>query len=520
MTLQEPSVTQSGNADWRAYFQDAPDGLLLTALDGRVFAANYAACRLFARTEAEICRVGRAGLVVVDDLARAFLAQREAAGNARGAVTLLRGDGTTFVGEVASVVVDHPHGKRTVMCIHDLTAQRAAERTLTILAEAGRVLGASLDIEETLQRLTSLLVPRLADLCTVDIVEDELVRRVAVSHRDPARVEDVRQIRRREAFASAGVDRVLATGDCELVPVMTDEFLREASHDDDHLARARALGLRSLVIVPLVAHGRTIGALTLGSTGGVPSYAEADRDLALALAERAALALDNARQHAATIEALRLRDEVLGVVSHDLRNPLNAISLSAQLIARRSPSDEVDAIQHAVGRATHLIHDLLLAAKMDFATIPLERKEERALSLLDEVVALHSVSASLNALELTAAVEEDAIVWVDRHRVVQMLDNLVGNAIKFTPSGRVELRARLEKDALVLEVSDTGVGIAPSDLPHVFDRFWQSAHARRAGAGLGLAIARGIAQAHGGDISVSSELGIGTRFVATLPMKR
>jgi signal transduction histidine kinase len=520
MALEQQTVTRTGDTDWHAYFQDAPDCLLLTALDGRVFAANDAACRLFARSEAEICRVGRAGLVVVDDLARAFMARREASGNARGVLTLMRGDGTTFVGEVASVVVGHPHGSHTVICIHDLTAQRAAQRTLAILAEAGRVLGASLDIEETLQRLTSLLVPRLADLCTVDIVEDHVVRRVAVSHRDPARVEDVRQIRRREALAKKGVDRVLTTGDCELVPVVTDDFLREAAHDEEHLARARALGLRSLVTVPLVAHGRTIGALTLGSTGGVPSYSEADRDLALALAERAALALDNAREHAAAIEALRLRDEVLSVVSHDLRNPLNAISLSAQLIARRSPSDEVDAIQHAVARATHLIHDLLLAAKMDFATIPLERKDERARSLLDEVISLHSVSASLKALELTAAVDEDAVAWVDRHRVVQMLDNLVGNAIKFTASGRVELRARIEKDDLLLEVSDTGIGIPPSDLPHVFDRFWQSARARRAGAGLGLAIARGIARAHGGDISVSSELGSGTRFVATLPMKR
>ena len=502
----------------RAMFENALDGMLLTAPDGRIFAANPAACRMLGRTEAEICAAGRAAVVVMDDRARAFTERRARDGSARGELTLKRADGTTFDALVASAVFEGDDGPRTTMSIVDLSERRRAQRALELVAEAGRVLGESLDIDATLQRLTSLLVPELADLCTVDIVEAGGVRRVAVAHRDPSRLEMTRNVRRKSAIARGGVDRVLETGQPELVPVFTDAYLRSATQDEEHFEMGRALGIRSAVIVPLVAHGRTIGAFTLASTGGVPAYDDRALELATAIAGRAALALDNARQHAAAVEATRLRDEVLGVVSHDLRNPLNVVSLYARSIAARDKSGDADAILRAVSRADRLIRDLLLASKMDFATIPLERRPESPAEILAEVALLNAAPAAAKSLELAADAPPDLPkISVDRHRVVQMLDNLVGNAIKFTEHGRVALRARVEGGALVVEVSDTGVGIAPAELPHVFDRFWQSAHAKRAGAGLGLAIARGVARAHGGDIVVTSEVGRGTKFVATLP---
>jgi len=324
----------------------------------------------------------------------------------------------------------------------------------------------------------SLVVPELADIAAVDLLESAEIHRFVVAHRDPSQAELVKE----------------------------------------ELARASALGTKSYVSVPLIARGRTLGALTLASTGGVPAYDEHDRELATALAHRAALAVDNAFMHAAALQATRLRDDVLEIVSHDLKNPLNTIKLSAGSLARHSDAEEIPVLRRAVERAERLIKDLLLAAKMDFAKISLDRGPTSVRAILDGVVALHEGAAAAKSLTLVSTVEGQLDVVVDRHRVAQMLDNLVANAIQITESGSVELRARAVGPSLVIEVKDTGPGITPDVLPHVFDRFWQSAHAGRASAGLGLAIARGIAQAHGGDITIETAIGRGTTFTASLPI--
>ncbi|MBI4951836.1 MAG: PAS domain-containing sensor histidine kinase [Myxococcales bacterium] len=518
-----PATSERSAVPWRAFFEHSLDAALLTAPDGRILAANPAACRLLGRTERDLCQDGRAGVVVRDELLGPLLEQRRRCGAARGELHLRRADGTVFRAEVSSAVFRFPGGEEvTSMSIADLTERQRATRQLEALAEAGRVLNESLDIGETLQRLTALLVPALADVCIVDLLEAGEVRRVAVAHRDAARVEAVRRVRRMTMRQpGAGVDRVLRTGQPELVSVVTDDYLRAAAHDAEHFAAAQALGITSLVIVPLGAHGRILGALTLASTGGVASYDEAAMRLAQALGDRAAAALDNAHQHEAALAATRLRDEVLSVVSHDLGSAISAIRLCAKALALRGPVPEVDAIERAARHAAHLIRDLLLAAEMDVAPVPLARQREDVRAICDEVTALHGPGAAAKSIELAVRVDKGLpSVEVDRHRMVQMLDNLVGNAIKFTERGRVELRARVDAGMLVIEVADSGVGIGPDELPHVFDRFWQSARARRAGAGLGLAIARGVAVGHGGDITVRSTLGRGTTFVVTLPLTR
>ena len=407
------------------------------------------------------------------------------------------------------------------MTFRDVTERERSHQALAILADAGRVLTNSLDIQATLTNLTNLVVPRLADVCTVDLFEGDDVDRVAVAHRDRSRVKDFIQVRRpivRDG-APGGVDHVLRTGEPSAVFDVTDEWLRKATHDEEHFQAACALGIRSFIASPLVAHGRTIGALTLMSDGQVPSFTEADLPLVRAMAERAALAIDNARRHAAAVEARQLRDEVLGIVSHDLRNPLSAIRINATILGRSQPSRHVDAINTAVDRADRLIQDLMMAAKTESGNLVLERSLEDVGSILEEVSSLHRTLADSRAISLIVAIDGHAPpAEVDRHRIVQALSNLVANAIKFTPAGgRVELRARGEANGVVLSVSDTGPGIAKEHLPHVFDRFWQGAQAREAGAGLGLTIARGIAEAHGGTISVESRTGSGTAFTIVLP---
>lgn len=507
---------------YRAVFEHSPDGMLLTAPDGRILAANPAACSMLGRTEQEICLAGRAGLVLTDANAARLVEERSRTGHARGVLTLRRTDGTTFLADVASTVFRSAAGElRTSLSFRDVTEAERGRRALEILADAGRLLSRSLDPRTTLESLTGLVVPQLADVCSVDLLEPYGVTRVAVAHRDPTRIPAFEQVRRRaiRQDATGGVDYVLRTGEPSCVFHLTDEWLESATHDRAHFEAARALGVSSFVSVPLVAHSGTIGALTLMSDGGVPAFTEADLRLAQALGERAATAIENARRHEEALEARRMRDEVLAVVAHDLRGPLNAIQLAATVLEREHKSRETESIMRAVRRADSLIHDLLLATKMDTGAIPLELRRESIAAILDEVYTLHAHAAEAKSLRFVVAIDgELPRARVDRHRVVQMLSNLVSNAIKFTPpGGRVELRARTAPEGIVFSISDTGAGIARADIPYVFDRYWQGAHSRHLGAGLGLSISRGIANAHGGDISLVSELGNGTTFTVTLP---
>jgi signal transduction histidine kinase len=319
--------------------------------------------------------------------------------------------------------------------------------------------------------------------------------------------------------AEGGGDYVLRTGKPSCVFELTDAWLANATQDQRHFEAARALGVRSFVSVPLVAGGVTIGALAVMSDGGVPTFTDADLHLVQALGERAATAIDHAHRHADVVAARRLRDEVLAVVAHDLRGPLNVIQIAATLLQRTTPCQETEMIGRAVRRADTLIQDLLLAAKADAGGLSLDRRRTSIASVLEEVRELHAPLAAAKDLSLVVAIDgELPYAEIDRHRVVQMLSNLVTNAIKFTPAGgKVEVRGHAAGDSIVFTVADTGRGISAEELPHVFDRFWQAAHSRDVGAGLGLAISRGIAEAHGGAISVTSELGRSTSFTIVLP---
>ena len=520
-TLAEQGPETEGT--WRAVVEYASDAILLTSPDdGRVLAANPAACTLLQRTHEEICAGGRPEIVVMNGAAERFAEERLRHGRARGVLTLRRKDRTTFLADLASTVFQNARGETwTSMMFRDVTESERARRALAILADAGRVLASSLEVRTTLQNLTDLVVPDLADVCTVDLVEPNGITRAVVAHRDPSRVSAFEAVRRpviREDV-SDGVDYVLRTGKPSCVYELTKEWLQTVAHDAVHFDAAHALGVRSFVSVPLIAHSVTIGALTLMSDGGVPAFGEADLSLVRALGERVATAIDNAHQHSQAVEARRLRDQVLGVVAHDLRGPLGTIALAAKLLARKTPGQETETIALAIRRADVLIHDLLLAAKMDTGTIPLDRRSEAMASILDELEALHCPLAEAKSLRLVVAIDgEPPRARVDRHRIVQMLSNLLANAIKFTPKeGRVELRCRRDGEQIVFTVSDTGSGIEPGDLPHVFDRYWQGARARHLGAGLGLWISRGIADAHGGAISVTSTVGKGATFTLVLP---
>jgi signal transduction histidine kinase len=247
--------------------------------------------------------------------------------------------------------------------------------------------------------------------------------------------------------------------------------------------------------------------------------------LAETLAEQAAIAIENARLYRGAVQATQLRDQVLGVVAHDLRNPLSTILLQAAALKRRGPEPErrsqkqIEGIYRAATRMNRLIQDLLDVALMESGQLTVERAPLSASDLVTAAVEMQKPLASSLSIELRIEMgREVPEAWADRDRLLQVFENLLANAIKFTKAGGCITVGTASRDReVVFRVTDTGSGIASENLPRIFDQFWQATRTGRQGAGLGLPIAKGIVEAHGGRIWVESVEGRGTTFSFTIP---
>jgi PAS domain S-box-containing protein len=235
----------------------------------------------------------------------------------------------------------------------------------------------------------------------------------------------------------------------------------------------------------------------------------------------------NARLFEAAKKALRSRDEVLAIVAHDLRNPLNVIKLATGSLARAIPEDAratterpLRSIGRAADRAARLIQDLLDIQKIESGLLTVRSERLPVSRIIDECVETQGPIISAGELEFRLDVEPDLPdVRADRSRVLQVLENLISNALKFSHSGgRIVLSAHRLESEVVMGVEDTGVGIREDQLPHLFNRFWQGEAGDQRGSGLGLTIARGIISAHGGRMWIESKVGEGTKVQFTLPL--
>jgi PAS domain S-box-containing protein len=224
--------------------------------------------------------------------------------------------------------------------------------------------------------------------------------------------------------------------------------------------------------------------------------------------------------------ALAARDDVLRIVAHDLRNPLSTITMQASLLERPEPEPERRdqtprlVITRSAQRMTSLIQDLLDVALVEAGQLKIERRRLSPADLVREVAEAQALLASAEGLDLRVELGRDLpLLWGDHKRLLQVFENLIGNAIKFTPKGGcIRLTAAATDGAVRFAVADTGRGIPPESVPHVFDRFWQAAtRERRLGAGLGLPITKGIVEAHGGRIWLESTVGRGCTFFFTIP---
>jgi signal transduction histidine kinase len=424
----------------------------------------------------------------------------------------------------ARVEAEHARARaREAETRSDAIAQRQR-----FLAEASRLLSESIDYAATLKTVARLAVPGIADWCVVDLMQnDGQIARVAIEHRDPSRLALAQKLQAHfpaRTGAPSGPAHVAHTGQTEFEPQVSESLLEELAPEAERRRLLAALGMNSYISVVLSTRGRVLGAITFFTDAGRCLSAD-DVVMAEDLARRAATAIDNARLYDQAQRAVRVRDDMLAIVTHDLRSPLSAIVTAARMQVATAPDDEngtkirqrAESIQRAAQHMSRLVRDLTDIGHIDAGRFAIERKPQDAAALTREVIDALKPTADQRGTRLHIEIKgEVPPIDADGDRVVQVLSNLVTNAIKVGAS-HVTLGLEPRSEDVLFTVSDTGPGICGDDLPHMFDRYWRGQNATYKGTGLGLPISKQIVDAHGGRIWIESEVGVGSRFCFTLP---
>jgi PAS domain S-box-containing protein len=434
-----------------------------------------------------------------------------------------------------------------VLVFRDATGEKRTNVRRDFLARVGITLAASLDYRATLSTAAQLAVPELADWCAVDIVEPGAVapRQLALAHSDPAKVAWAREFGERfppDPSAPRGVSNVIRTGKSELYPEISPALLDRGDENDERRRMMKQLKLESAMVVPLLGRQRTLGALTFVYAGSGRRYDEDDLAFAEEFARRAALAIENAlaikESEDARAEERRLRreadvanrakDEFLATVSHELRTPLNAIVGWTLTLRERKPPPEIDRalaiIERNARRQTRLIEDVLDVSRIISGKLSLTPRPTSLAEVIDGAIEAVSSAAAARSVTIDAALDRGLVLTADSDRLLQIVWNLLANAVKFSAKGgSVRLRAHQAGPDLEILVADSGEGIAPEALAHVFEPFRQadaSTTRKHGGLGLGLAIVKQLVTAHGGTVAAHSEgLGRGAEFAVHLPIR-
>jgi signal transduction histidine kinase len=405
----------------------------------------------------------------------------------------------------------------------------AGEREQRLLADVSASVGSSLDYRDTLATLARSAVPQFADLCFIDGArEDGDVHTREVVFADATNQRELGD-RLRQHPAPPGSHSMQARVLLSRKPLLFSrigDVLASGVAEADEAEILGAAGVKSMMAVPLLSRDEVLGVLTFATAESGRRYSTHDLAVAEEIARRAAIAIDNARLYEQARQATRAREDLLAIVSHDLQSPLSVILLNLASLLRPSQEDDIrpsrnqlTAMQRSANRMCRLVEDLLATASIEAGRLSLKPQQVDVRALVSEsLLALEPLAATKYVRLLTELPADLPEAEADSSRFLQILANLVGNAIKFTPAGgTVTVRAEASADEITFSVADTGPGIAEEELPHLFRRYWLAPRAARLGTGLGLFIVRGIVEAHGGEVWAKSEGGNGTTFFFTIP---
>lgn len=541
--LKEAEEAVRLNADrYRTTLHSIGDAVISTDARGAITYMNPAAEALtrwpleeaHGRPLSEVFRIVSASTrAVVESPVDKVLRGGTTAGLADHTLLIARDGSEVAIDDIGAPMFDgqrQPAG--VVLVFRDVSEQRREEQRRQFIIEAGELLSSSLDFEATLKRVASLAVPTLADWCAVDIAEGDRVTRLAVAHVEPRKVSLATELEARypsDPESPYGVHEVIRTGKAQLFARIPEVLLVAAAVDEEHLRLLRELGLRSSMTVPLRVRGRVLGAITFVSAESEREFGATDMAIAEELGHLAALAIHNARLYREAQDANRAKDEFLATVSHELRTPLAAMLGWASLLRSHDVTEEkrargLETIERNAQLQSQLIEDILDVSRIISGQLRIDVRSVDLVAIIK--AAVESIQPTADAKGVRVEVDLDAHAaraTGDAGRLQQVVWNLVSNAVKFTDrEGAVRVRLRRLDSKVEIDVADSGRGIDPTFLPHVFERFRQadSKSTRSAGGlGLGLSIVRELVELHSGTVAAhSAGLRQGSSFKVTLPL--
>jgi PAS domain S-box-containing protein len=514
---------------WFSTFDLLPDAIIAAAPDGLIAFANAAAARLLGWSADELR--GKPLTIIMPPRMRAAheagLRRYTATHHSRIIgrpirVPALRRDGSEVDIELTLGTANlEPNGEIIIGTLRDLSDRIELERQLQVIGHMRTVSSAAV-------HLTSLLdVDRVVEMAT-SVLVDQFGAALARIWLTEPNTPNILRLR-----ASAGLSTRIAGSSRERIditrypfkvgvvartrrPFVKNGLTGDPQFDQQWVQRER---LEAATAFPLLVASEARGVLVAFFRRALEPE---DFEVLAILAAMVATAINDAELYAQARSASLAKDEVLAVVSHDLRGPLSVIEMGTSTLLRHESNDAemILRMRRAGQRMSVLIHDLLDVSALEAGRLRMELADVALRELVSEAIDLARPLAEAKHLQLTAEVAEEAAhVVCDHARILQVLSNLVGNAIKYTnEGGAVSVRANGSDGSVRFAVVDSGIGISSDELPHVFDRYWQAGRRPGGGVGLGLAIAKGIVEAHSGIISAESAgTGQGSTFSFDLP---
>jgi PAS domain S-box-containing protein len=538
---RKSAETRSELAERRyaALFESAYDAILLVNARGSIEFANPQALKLLGYSADEL--MGQpVELLIAEPYRDLHVRQRndylacpmaKPMGRNLDLVVVTRSRATVPV-DVALSPVQTESGTLVSVVIRDISERRARELQDRFLAQASSALVESIDLEHSLRTVAGVLVPQLADWCAI-FERDEKGAPVVVSqlHGDAAAATTLQDLLKdyRPLSHDRGVDWVVRTGRSLLEPEADKMDFGALLPGRDKIAALERLKITSYLIAPMTAGKEVVGAIFLATGASGRRLGQDQIALVEQIAQRAGWAMANAKLYLQAKRAVAAREEVLAVVSHDLRNPLSAVRMNAELLERVAADGSplacvgriARSIEVATSRMDRLIRDLLDFSKLRVQGLTVRPQPHDLRVIVGELCLGLRPTADAKAIVLKDEVGDLPWVACDAVRVAQILGNLLDNALKFTREGGVVTVGATPREGEVdIHVSDTGPGMTPEQSARVFDRYWQAQDTAYLGNGLGLAIAKGLVEAHGGRIWVESEFGKGSSFHFTLPLAK